>query len=188
MAIFRAPEQRGVLSPALRVRLDGPEEERASAEEKLSQILVISIPELFTCDSAPKSPQDQAPDDPRQRIVYPDQRVGAAPDDVTDCAIVPVSNPRVAGERLLAEIAEGAGVQGRPVRTPVKRVQFDVRRSQQLSDLAAECGLARSAGPDDRNSLHSCPGDRADAELLLRPEPSDHHICTITPAGLRSHR
>ena len=132
------------------MRLDRPEEERFAAEDGVAPGLAVAAPELFPRADPRERAADEAPKDGSQRRIEPDDRVGLFEDDVTElAAVVAVDDPPVARDRAVDARPEVLGRGLAPVRSPVERVELDVRDAEPVGEPAGERRLARARRSDD---------------------------------------
>src|SRR5215470_7610430 len=85
----------GVPGPDLAVARPGIANDRLLAPEQVAPTLSVSVLELLLGGHPAQGPGNELPHDPVARWVDPDHRVGPVPDDVSDCPVVPVDDPRL---------------------------------------------------------------------------------------------
>src|SRR5207302_9373 len=138
-----------VVPAFLPVRLQGPYEERLAGEEAGAKALAVAGPQLLVCDDAARRAEEQMPEDAGDRIVEPDDQLGARPHEVAALRVVAVDDPSFAGSRLDDAAAEGVGLGFGPIRLPVQGIELDVGRTDDLADAARGRSLAGPGGADD---------------------------------------
>jgi hypothetical protein len=122
------------LAPAASIRLERPPKEVVAREELIAIRLAIAgaWPDLFAGSTATDTTDEETREDDVERRVEPDHGVGTWPHEVARSAtrVVAVDHPRIAFDRASNALAEDFDRDHCPVRTPVERVELDVRDAE----------------------------------------------------------
>src|SRR4051794_1218415 len=97
----------------------------------------------------------EAPEAHVDSIVQPDHGVRPRPDQVTDRALVAISDPALAGDRLAGALAQDGRGRGAEVRAEVQRVQLDMRHTARRGKFTRERRLAGAGAAEDEDPLAS---------------------------------
>jgi len=131
------------------VRLQRPDKKRLAREKACAKSLAVAGPQLLLSDDAARRAEEEVAEDPGDRIVEPDDELGARPDEITPLRVVAVDDPPLPRRRLNDAAAERLGVGFGPVRFPVQRIKLDVRRANDLGDSPGGRRLAGAGRADD---------------------------------------
>ena len=101
----------------------------------------------------PHRPPAQPPQRHGHRVVEPDDRVGARPDQVPHGLLVAVGHPPLPRDRRTGPLAQDGQRRGAEARPEVQRVQLHVRYVDQAGQLAREGRLARTGPTEDQDPV-----------------------------------
>src|SRR4029079_5772991 len=129
---------------------DDPREDRVVDREELGpEPLAVAAPELLAGPAALHRTDEHAGEYHAHRVVEPDDRVRARPDDVARAAVIAVEHPTVLRDGLRDAPAEDRSRRLGPVGLPMQRVELDVRKGKTPRQLARERGLPRTGCAQD---------------------------------------
>src|SRR5262249_56616696 len=88
--VLGAGEQERVRAASAPVRLEEPVEERSLRPEHrvLTEVLAIAVPQHLARDAPPERAGGEPPEHTRERVVEPDDGMGARPDNVAHLPVV----------------------------------------------------------------------------------------------------
>lgn len=129
--------------------LQNPENRPFPAEKRAANRFLVAAPQFLAADNSSHAAERRAAQRDNDRVIEPDDRRRAGPDEIADRAIVAFDDPLFARDELLDFFTKiGAA---RPLLSPVQAVELDVLASEALREHAGEMRLARAGASNHDN-------------------------------------
>src|ERR1700730_5381573 len=106
------------------------------------QRLFVAVPDFFFQKRPAEGPAREPPEDERERIIEPDDRVGPGPDNIAHDTVIAVSGPALTYQQPVCALTKDLVRLLSPVRAPVQLVELDMWHAKPGGEAPGHGSLA----------------------------------------------